>query len=158
MAQAPRFSPATCRAFQPTFTILRLNIIQAPLTLRGDHVISFGLLPTPMRKMVPGWRMLNTSFSQNFADSFSTGRNASRGEYYNASLMPASYEKSRILMFRNTEGMITNLGGFEFAPHTERGGYETLSADAPFDAWSGKFTADIPPHDYRMLDIRKYVD
>jgi len=116
---------------QPGEVILRLNIIQAPLALRGDHAISFGLLPTPMRKMVPGWRMLNTSFSQNFADSVSTGRNTTRAEHYNASLMPASYEKSRVLMFRNTEGMITNLGGFEFAPHTERGGYETLSADAP---------------------------
>jgi hypothetical protein len=58
--------------------------------------------------------MLNTSFSQNFADSVATGRNTKAGEYYNASLTPASYEKSRVLMFRNTEGIITNLGGFEF--------------------------------------------
>jgi hypothetical protein len=117
--------------------VLRLNVIQAPATLKGDRQFSFGLMPTPMRKMTPGWRMLNCSFSQDFADSFYTGRTASRDQYYNASFTPESYEKSRQVMFRNTESMTTTLGGFEFAPHTERGGYETVSRDWPAKGYFG---------------------
>ncbi len=111
--------------------VLRLNIIQQPVTLRQgeDRRITLGFLPTPMRKMVPGWRMLNCSFSQNFADSFQTGRSASAGNH-NSSYFPSSYGKSRPMMFTNTKGMISMAGGSEFAPHTERGGYESRTNDA----------------------------
>jgi hypothetical protein len=108
--------------------VLRLNVIQEPVTLTGDRAFAFGFLPSPMRKMTPGWRLLNCSFSQSFADGFYTGRIASRDEYHNASYMPASYQKSRDLMIRSTRDMITR--AFEFAPHTEQGsGYQTRSAD-----------------------------
>jgi hypothetical protein len=113
----------------PGEVVLRLNVIQEPITIEGERSFSFGFMPTPMRPMTPGWRMLNCSFSQNFADSFQTGRNMSREQYYNASFSPESYDKSRIIMFRNTQNIITTLGGFEFAPHTERGGYESVSRD-----------------------------
>lgn len=107
--------------------ILRLNILQEPVTLSGDRSFSFGLLATPLRPMVPGWRMLNCSFSQNFADGFQTGRTASREAPYNASYMPASYAKSRLQMFDHTQNMIYR--AFEFAPHTEQGSYESRSTD-----------------------------
>ena len=109
--------------------ILRLNLIQSPITLTGARSITFGLLPTPMRKMTPGWRMLNCDFSQNFADHASTGRMVSSSDPYNASVMPVSYEKSRLLMFYNTQSMLSRAGGVEFAPHTERGVYESISND-----------------------------
>ncbi len=103
-------------------TVLRLNIIQDKLTIKSDHRISFGLLPTPMRKMVPGWRMLNCSFSQNFMDPFYSGRKAGKDAPYSSTYMPASYQKSRELMFANTMNMPKALGGFEFAPHSEQSG------------------------------------
>ncbi|MCX7935757.1 MAG: hypothetical protein N3A66_10930, partial [Planctomycetota bacterium] len=81
----------------------------------------------PIRRMMPGWRMLNCSFSQNFADNFQTGRVARPEDYYNASYMPASYLKTRLMMFENTRNMIYR--AFEFAPHTEQGGYESRSID-----------------------------
>lgn len=108
--------------------VLRLNVIQEPVTITADRSFSFGFLPTPARKMTPGWRMLNCSFSQNFSESFYTGRNPSPGAGYNSSYMPASYEKSRIHMFRQTRDMIYRAS--EFAPHTEQGGgYQTRSSD-----------------------------
>jgi hypothetical protein len=109
--------------------ILRVNLIQAPLTLTGDHTVRFGFLPSPMRRMTPGWRMLYTGFDQSFRESFGTGRIAARGTWYNSSYMPASYDKSRLLMFSQTQRLPTALGGIEFAPHTERGGYESRSTD-----------------------------
>lgn len=102
-------------------TVLRLNIVQDKLTIKGDHTFSFGFLPTPMRKMVPGWRMTNCSFSQSFMSPFATGRTPEQTGY-NSTYIPASYQKSRRVMFNNTMKMNTELGGFEYAPHSEQGG------------------------------------
>lgn len=146
----------------PGEVVLRLNVIQKPLTIKGDWSFSFGLMPTPMCKMVPGWRMLDCNFSQNFADGFSTGRMAARGAWYNASYMPASYSKSRLVMFRNTENMITNLGGFEFAPHTERGGYESRSNDWPARNYFGpewsQNTWTRAFQDHLLWNLQRWMD
>jgi hypothetical protein len=101
--------------------VLRLNVIQEPVTLTGQRTIRFGLLPTPMRKMVPGWRTLNTSFAQNFSLSW-----RSKGAY-NASLTPHRYRPGLDMALRNTQNMITRFGGNELAPHTERGSYQSIS-------------------------------
>jgi len=142
--------------------ILRVNIIQAPLTITGDHTVRFGFLPSPMRKMTPGWRMLNTGFEQSFRESFSTGRTLSRGGTYNASYIPASYDKSRLLMFAQTQRLPTQLGGMEFAPHTERGGYETRTFDWTARAYFGPEWAQntwTPEFQNHLLwNLQKWID
>ncbi len=139
---------------------LRLNIVQDRLAIKDDHLVSFGFIATPVRKMVPGWRMLNCSFSQNFADSFFTGRNASQSSYYNSSYMPSSYQKSREMMFNNTSNMIYR--GFEFAPHTEQGGYESRSNDWPAREYFGPewsqsaYTREF--QDHLLWNMQKWMD
>ncbi len=111
--------------------VLRLNIIQRPITLSGERSISFGFLPTPLRKMMPGWRMLNCSFDQNFFtwEYARVGRVVAQGDFYNASIIPYSYQKSREMLFTQSHALITHQGGYEFAPHTERGDYESITRD-----------------------------
>lgn len=141
--------------------VLRLNIIQDRVTFKGDHSVTFGFLPSPMRKMTPGWRMLNCNFSQNFAESFHTGRNATRGGGYNASYMPASYQKSREQMFHHTRDMIYR--AFEFAPHTEQGGgYETRSSDWAARSYFGpewdKNTYTREFQDHLLWNMQRWMD
>ncbi len=50
--------------------ILVLRIIADPITLKESRTFSFGLHPTPVRKLEPHWRM-SPSFSNIFPDSFS---------------------------------------------------------------------------------------
>lgn len=141
--------------------VLRVNLVQAPLTVTGDHTFRFGFLPSPMRRMEPGWRMLYCGFDQNFRESFGTGRNLAPGQY-NSSYMPASYDKSRLLMFRQTQAMATALGGIEFAPHTERGGYETRSNDWAArkyfgPEWSGNtWTPEFQNH--LLWHLQRWID
>jgi len=117
--------------------ILRMNLIQEKVEITGERKISFGLLPTPMRRMVSGWRMLNCSFSQNFVNFFGMGVAASPSSGHNASVIPSSYQKNREALFSNPQGRITRLGGSEFAPHTEQGTYETRTNDSDALAYFG---------------------
>jgi hypothetical protein len=117
--------------------VLRLNLIQKQVELTGERTISFGLLPTPMRRMVSGWRMLNCSAAQNFVNWFGLGIVASPGAYHNASVIPASYQKSRQALFLTPHSRLTRLGGFELAPHTEQGTYDTRTTDRDARAYFG---------------------
>lgn len=41
---------------RPEETVLCMNIIRAPRSLQGEFTIEFGLQPTPVRPLLPGWR------------------------------------------------------------------------------------------------------
>lgn len=141
--------------------ILRLNIIQDEVTLDGERTISFGLLPTPMRKMTSGWRMVNCSLSQNFVNWYGYGIVDSRAAD-GASVMPSSYQKNREKMFKLSQQITTRLGGKEFAPHTERGSYQTRTRDRAarkyfgpewqYNTWTESF------QNHLLWNMQKYIE
>jgi hypothetical protein len=96
------------------------HLIQVPTEIGEPRTIAFVLQPTPQRPLQPGWRMLNTSFSQSFLPWNAMGRNDAA---YSAMInLPndAAYAKSlefsrRWPAYRAEQPNVA----MYFAPHTE---------------------------------------
>lgn len=100
--------------------ILVHHLISVPTEIRDARTIRFVIQPTPIRPLQPGWRMLNTSFSQSFFDWDQAGRSNAN---YSASINlanDAAYATSKAFSerFKAFRADKPNLEMY-FAPHTE---------------------------------------
>jgi len=100
--------------------ILVHHLIRTPVEVRRPRTIRFVLQPTPMRPLQPGWRMLNSNFSQSFMLADLYGRKqASYSAMVNLA-DDAAYAKSLEFSrrFKAHKGKHPNRELY-LAPHTE---------------------------------------
>lgn len=141
--------------------ILIHHLINVPTELKAPRTISFVMQPTPQRPLQPGWRMLNSSFSQSFMDASSYGRNSLN---YSASINlngDAAYAKSLEYSKRFTafKGKHPNQEMY-FAPHTESSAIMTTDwpARGYFGGeWEGG-TYNKTLNDHTLWYVNKWVE
>ena len=100
--------------------ILVHHLISTPTDLGRPRTIRFVIQATPIRPLVPGWRMMNCNFSQSFLPWEAMGRSRA---HYSAMINlqgPDNYAKSKAFASKwpGPKAPQPNLAMY-FAPHTE---------------------------------------
>ncbi len=100
--------------------VLVHHLISTPTDVSQPRTIRFVLQATPIRPLVPGWRMTSADFTQSFLPWDAMGRNSA---HYSAMINlpgPANYAKSKEFAAKwpGPKAPKPNLARY-FAPHTE---------------------------------------
>lgn len=141
--------------------IMVQHLINVPTRIDSPRTIRFVIQPTPVRPLMAGWRMLNTSFSQSFLPWSRMGRDDAA---YSAMINlkdDAAYAKS--LEFSKTwkayKAEPSNIEMY-FAPHTESS--DIMTTDWPARTYfggeweGGTYTKSL--NDHTLWYVNKWIE